>query len=77
MRAASACVNEFVARAYPYRHEPNGKFARTTFSLAALEEEFESESNFQIDVEAPLARGDLEPLLGLPALKELRAKDQK
>ncbi|MNO04260.1 hypothetical protein D3C81_2252390 [compost metagenome] len=77
MRAASACVNEFVARAFPYRHEPNGKFARTTFSLAALEEEFESESSFQVDAEAPLSRGDLEPLLGLPALKPPRAKDQK
>lgn len=77
MRAASACVNEFVARAFPYRHEPNGKFARTMFSLAALEEEFESESSFQIDVEAPLSRGDLEPLLGLPALKAPSAKDQK
>lgn len=75
MRAASACVNEFVARAFPYRHEPNGKFARTTFSLAALEEEFESESSFEIDVEAPLARGSLEPLLGLPALKEPVAEE--
>lgn len=77
MRAASASVNEFVARAFPFRHEPNGKFARTTFSLATHEEEFESESDFEIDSEAPLARGSLAPLLGLPALKEPRAKDQK
>jgi len=77
MRAASACVNEFVARAFPYRHEPNGKFARTTFSLAALEEDFEAESSFQVDADAPLSRGDLEPLLGLPALKALRAKEEK
>jgi len=37
MRAASACMNEFIARAYPYRHENNERYARTQFSLAACE----------------------------------------
>lgn len=34
MRAASACVMEFIARAYPFRQEPNAAFARTRFMLA-------------------------------------------
>ncbi len=46
MRAAAACMNEFIARAYPYRHEPNERYARTLFSLAAWEEEFTAESAF-------------------------------
>ena len=29
MRAASTCVMEFIARAYPFRHEPNAAYART------------------------------------------------
>lgn len=40
MRAAAACVNEFIARAYPFRLEPSRLYARTTFSLAACEEEY-------------------------------------
>jgi hypothetical protein len=40
MRAAAACVNEFIARAYPFRLEPNERYARTLFSLAACEEEY-------------------------------------
>lgn len=70
MRAASACVNEFIARAYPFRLEPNGRYARTTFSLAACEEEYEAEDAFTVAPNALLARGDLEPLLALPSLKE-------
>lgn len=69
MRAASACMNEFVARAYPYRHEPNERYARTLFSLAACEEEFIAESSFVGHSNAfLLGRGSLEPLLGLPFL---------
>ena len=47
MRAAAACVNEFIARAYPFRIEPNNLYARTTFSLAACEEEFTAEESFR------------------------------
>lgn len=69
MRAAAACMNEFIARAYPYRHEPNERYARTVFSLAACEEEFTAESAFEDHLEsALLGRGSLEPLLGLPFL---------
>lgn len=68
MRAASACMNEFIARAYPYRHENNEKYARTQFSLAACEEDFTSELAFPCAPNPSLGRGSLEPLLGLPFL---------
>jgi hypothetical protein len=72
MRAASACVNEFIARAYPFRLDPNRRYARTEFSLAACEEEYTAEDTFQVSPTPLLARGDIEPLLGLPALKRAR-----
>lgn len=69
MRAAAACVNEFIARAYPFRHEPNGRYARCLFSLAACEEEYIPESAFaSSNKTSSLGRGSLEPLLGLPIL---------
>ncbi|MEH2536553.1 hypothetical protein V1287_000487 [Bradyrhizobium sp. AZCC 1699] len=45
MRAASALMSEFMARAYPFRHEPNQKYARTEFRLASCEEEFTGEAD--------------------------------
>lgn len=69
MRAASAGVNEFIARAYPFRLESNGLYARTTFSFAACEEEFAAEGSFTVAPNALLGRGACEPLLGLPALR--------
>jgi len=72
MRAASAVVNEFIARAYPYRHEPNALYARTTFSLAACEEDHTAESAFSAEKSDILGRGDAEPLLGLPLLRRPR-----
>jgi ThiF family/Prokaryotic homologs of the JAB domain len=72
MRAAAACVNEFIARAYPFRIEPNSLYARTTFSLAACEEEFAAEESFDISPNPALSRGALEPLLGVPALRAPR-----
>ena len=71
MRAASACVNEFISRAYPYRLESNRLYARTQFSLAACEEEHFSEDIFKRTPNPRLARGNTDPLLGLPALKVL------
>lgn len=69
MRAASACINEFIARAYPFRHEPNARYARTQFSLAACEEEYLAEDNFKKHAYAHiLGNGSQEPLLGLPFL---------
>jgi ThiF family/Prokaryotic homologs of the JAB domain len=69
MRAAATCVNEFIARAFPFRLEPNRLYARTQFSLAACEEEFVPEEAFSASPNPMLGRGALEPLLGLPALK--------
>ncbi len=46
MRAAAAAVNEFIARAYPFRMDANDRFARTVFSLKACEEDYTSESEF-------------------------------
>ena len=74
MRAASACVMEFIARAYPFRHESNAAFARTQFSLAANEEEFFPADSFRTATNPQFARGDLEPLLGLPALRTPKSK---
>lgn len=72
MRGAAAAVNEFIARAYPFRLDGNEKYARTEFSLAACEEEYSAESVFPRGENELLARGDLEPLLGLPSLKRPR-----
>ena len=74
MRAASACVMEFIARAYPFRHESNAAYARTQFSLAANEEEAFPVESFQLATNPQFARGDSEPLLGLPALRTPRSK---
>lgn len=69
MRAASACVMEFIARAYPFRHDSNERFARTQFSLASGEEIYTAESQFKAQVNPKLGRGAAEPLLGLPAFR--------
>lgn len=68
MRAASACVMEFIARAFPFRHAPNGRYARTTFMLADGDEEHASEDSFVASGALAVGTGLQEPLLGLPAL---------
>jgi hypothetical protein len=68
MRAASATVMEFIARAYPFRQEANSLYARTHFMLAEAIEEFTSEAEFVARKSPLLGRGNEEPLLGLPAL---------
>ena len=68
MRAASACMNEFLIRAYPFRLDPNRNYARTMFSLAACDEDHYSEDEFTISPNPLLGRGAKEPLLGLPSL---------
>jgi proteasome lid subunit RPN8/RPN11 len=72
MRAAAAAVNEYIARAFPFRLDANENYARTEFSLAACEEEYSAESMFKCGDNPLLARGDLEPLLGLPVLNRPR-----
>lgn len=68
MHASSACVMEFIARAYPFRQQPNREFARTRFMLAEAFEEREAESSFTVKPTALLGAGAVEPLLGLPIL---------
>lgn len=68
MRASSACVMEFIARAYPFRHESNRIYSRTQFMLAEAIEEYTSEDTFLVVHSTILARGTREPLLGLPTL---------
>lgn len=68
MRAASSCVLDFIARVYPFRHDPNSRCARVQFSVAAGEEEALCEEYFTGKPNLLLARGAKEPLLGLPAL---------
>jgi proteasome lid subunit RPN8/RPN11 len=73
MRAASACVSEFIARAFPFREEENGRYARTIFSLSGCEEDYFKEVNFATSVKLQLADGGKEPLLGLADLSESSA----
>lgn len=70
MRAGSACVMEFIARAYPFRQESNSQYVRTRFMLAEGIEEFMAEEDFAARASPIFARGDEEPLLGLPVLVE-------
>jgi proteasome lid subunit RPN8/RPN11 len=74
MRAASAVVQELIARRYPYRVEPNTRYARTTFDLAAEEHDYRAEESFQATPQAHAGRGLEAPLLGLPALEDLRCR---
>lgn len=73
MRAASALVMEFIARAFPFRHAANERYARTTFMLADGDEEHLAESDFGASDPTWLAAGLQEPLLGLPALAKQEA----
>jgi hypothetical protein len=68
MRAASAAMNEFILRAYPFRLESNRGYARTVFSLAGGDEDHFSEDDFEVGPSPMLGRGAREPLLGIPAL---------
>jgi hypothetical protein len=70
MRAAAACVMEFIARAFPFRQFPNQRWARSVFMLADGEEEHYPESVYPPG-SFPIAVGLQEPLLGLPVLSEL------
>lgn len=72
MRAASAAVIEYLARLFPFRHEPNGQFARTIFRLAEGDEEHFAESEFTRQDIGLLGIGWTEPPLHLPILAEQR-----
>lgn len=75
MRAAAACVLELIARILPFRHDSNAGYARTLFSVAGGEEDRFDESEWRSPPgERPLARGDREPLLAMPALAAPRLR---
>lgn len=72
MRAASACVVEFIARMFPFRQFPNEARARSIFMLAEGDEDVFAESQFTAGSRFPVALGVTDPLLGLPALAQRR-----
>ena len=72
MRTASDAVMEFIARAFPFQHAPNGRQARNLFMLADSDADVIAESDFAVSGTYPVAAGPREPLLGLPALAERR-----
>ena len=72
MRAASACVIEFLVRMFPFRQFPNEARARSIFMLAEGDEDTFAESQFTPENRFPLALGVTDPLLGLPALAKPR-----
>ncbi len=67
-------MNEFIARAYPFRLDTNELYARTQFSLAACEEEYLAEGDFPRSANQLFGCGASEPLLGLPMLKAPKPK---
>jgi hypothetical protein len=68
MRAASACVLEFIARVFPFRQYPNELRARTIFMLGEGDEDTYAEGDFESRNRFPVSVGPTEPLLGVPAL---------
>lgn len=70
MRAASACVTEVIARALPFRRAPSTHYARTRLMLAECVKEHEAEDAFVASASPHLARGNEQPLPGLPVLLE-------
>lgn len=72
MRAASACIIEFLARVFPFREFANSDRARSIFMLAEGDEDTYAESQFPAGNQFPVAAGLTEPLLGLPALAKRR-----
>ena len=73
MQAASAAVNEWIARLYAYRHQPNSKYDRFFMSLAGCEYEFEkSEPADTINPRNIIGHGLRKPLLGMVARPQHR-----
>ncbi len=68
MNAASDLMMEFIARAYPFRSTDIDASVRRLISAAEHEDEMFVESAFQTADNPLLARGGIEPLLGLPML---------
>jgi len=76
MSAAADCLLEFLARYYRHRHDGNSPYARSIRLLASCELDTESEAAFVVEVNPVLARGDQEPLLGMPRFRGRRGGTQ-
>jgi len=57
MRAASAGVNEWLARNFNIREENNALYSRTLFSLAGCEEDYYAEADFPCSIKPTLGAG--------------------
>ena len=68
MFAASLAVTELLARLHPFREEPNGAHATTTFSFASMELMNEAEEGSCPVMSSHVGKGDVRPLLRLPEL---------
>ncbi|MDQ0612238.1 hypothetical protein QFZ83_006409 [Variovorax sp. W1I1] len=77
MNAASDLVMEFIARTYPFRSANIDASAQRRISVVEHEDELILESAFESAPNPLLARGDIEPLLGLPALAALPGQTVK
>jgi hypothetical protein len=72
MQLASMAVNEFLARLHPYRYDPNAEFAVHRVSLIQGAAYLERDGPPCKALARHAGRGDVRPLLDMPALSERR-----
>lgn len=70
MQISSMAVNEFLARLHPYRYDPNADFATVRTSLIQGETYREGDTDSSPAFDRYVGRGDVRPLLDMPALTE-------
>ena len=70
MLASAFCINEFIARTFPFRQESNDNYARTIICLGANETEYFKEDDFELNSKVNVGYGMTNPLLGMPNLGE-------
>ncbi len=74
MQLASMAVNEFLARLHPYRYDPNRDFAVHRVSLIQGAAYLEPDGPPCKALARHAGRGDVRPLLDMPALSERRVE---
>jgi hypothetical protein len=74
MLFASLAVNEALARLHPFRMDENAGFATTRFSLSHSMLEVEAGQLAPDRLLKDLGRGDVDPLLGMPALSRVEGE---
>ena len=70
MLASAFCINEFIARTFPFRQESNDNYARAIVCLGANETEYFKEDDFELNSKVNVGYGMTNPLLGMPNLGE-------